>query len=404
MTALLEGVKVVELGTHVAVPRTTRMLADWGAEVIKIEPPRGEAWRVIGNIYQVEATDEFNPMFQVENQNKKSLCLNLKTEEGKEILFKLLEDADVFITNTRPNALKKMGLDYDQLKDKFPQLIYAFFGAYGSKGPKKDRPGFDIAAYWASGGTVLDWSVEEDIQPMTPIAGFGDATCSAALAAGILASLYSKQKTGKGDYIETSLYQMGLWYNSTGIISGQTDRIIPRSFYEPSLPLINLYKMKDGECFIISEARFEDHANEYFDLFGLPQYKDDPRYTTTKGVYKNMKDLVNICVEGFANVDSQDFMAYADSRDLIYEKVAHPKELFESEQALVNDYIVEYTERNGEKIMLTNNPIKFSDMEQKRELSPLLGENTVEILEGIGYTDEQIQDVLGKGAAVQKAL
>jgi len=150
--ALLKGVRVVELSSFVAAPCCAKLLGDWGAEVIKIEPLGGDGIRVMGGTFKSPYTDDENPMFELENGNKKGISVNVKTKEGVEVLHKLLEKSDIFVTNVREQALAKIGLTYDQLKDAFPGLIHAHILGYGEEGPLKDKPGFDYTAYFARGG------------------------------------------------------------------------------------------------------------------------------------------------------------------------------------------------------------------------------------------------------------
>lgn len=243
MKQLLEGIKVIELGTHIAIPKAARLMADWGAEVIKVEPPKGEAWRTIGNSYGIPCDDDCNPIFQAANANKKSIAINLKDERGREVLFKLLENADVFLTNTRLNGLKKLGLAYEDIKDRFPRLIYTHFSGYGTKGPEKDRPGFDIAAYWAKAGMPLEWSTRES-GPSRPLPGFGDSTVATVALSGILAALFNREKTGRGEFLKTSLYGCALWFNSCGIVQAQyqPEGAYPRSRCNQPTPYHIIYR------------------------------------------------------------------------------------------------------------------------------------------------------------------
>lgn len=140
MSIMLEGIRVVELGTHVAIPKASRVLSEWGAESIKIEPPKGEAWRTMGRLWNMPYTEDNNPILQSENANKKSLVLNLKDPDGKEALFKLLEQTDVFMTNTRPKALRKLGIDYESIRERFPKLIYVTLSGYGEQVPPRTTP------------------------------------------------------------------------------------------------------------------------------------------------------------------------------------------------------------------------------------------------------------------------
>ena len=152
----LEGVKVIDLTYFVAGPGAARILADWGADVIKVEGLKGEEWRILGKNYGIPYTAEENALFTAQNANKKFIALDLKKEDGKEALLKLLENADVFISNVRLKSLVKMGLDYDSLKERFPRLIYCHFTGFGYEGPDAARPGFDMAAFWARSGAIVD--------------------------------------------------------------------------------------------------------------------------------------------------------------------------------------------------------------------------------------------------------
>ena len=212
MSNHLEGIRVVELGTHVAVPKAARIMADWGAEVIKVEPPKGEPWRYVGPGYEMPAGPDNNPIFEVENINKKSVALNLKTPEGQAVMKTLIRSADVFITNTRTKALEKLGLSYEALREECPGLIYVHFGAFGQKGPEKDFPGFDIASFWAKSRPLVEWALAAD-KPFKPQPGFGDGACGAIMLDGILAALIKRGRTGRGEHIQTSLYSAALWYN-----------------------------------------------------------------------------------------------------------------------------------------------------------------------------------------------
>lgn len=149
-TKPLSGYKVIELSTFVAAPSCGRLLRDWGADVIKVESGKGDAWRYHGSTHRVTSTEEENPMFDLVNAGKKSVVVDLKSAEGKAVLYDLLSDADIFLTNTRAKSLRKLGLDYESLKERFPKLIYASVTGFGEEGPETDKPGFDLVAYWGT--------------------------------------------------------------------------------------------------------------------------------------------------------------------------------------------------------------------------------------------------------------
>ena len=224
----LQGVKVVDLTTYLAAPTTGRVLGEWGADVVKIESAKGDPARTQGAVFNMPFTDNENLAFDVANMNKRFITLNLKDPKGLEIAYKLLEEADVFLTNTRTKSLVKLGLDYDTLKEKFPRLIFAQVLGYGGNGPEKDTAGFDVTCYMARGG-VFGTTVNRGDAPMIPTNGFGDFQVSLALASGICASLYAREKSGQGDKITISLHHSAVYALSTGLISAQYGNQYPKN-------------------------------------------------------------------------------------------------------------------------------------------------------------------------------
>ena len=203
----LEGITVVELSTYIAAPSCGRILATQGARVIKVESPSGDVERKFGPTLFCPANDEENPIYDTLNGGKDHLMLDLKKPEDMERFHKLLAKADVFVTNNRLQALKKMRLDYDSLKERYPKLVYAILLGYGEKGPKVNLPGFDAIAMFATGGLIQDMMVDAPgSYPVYLPMGFGDLVCGTALAGAIGTALYGRTQSGKGDYVSISLY------------------------------------------------------------------------------------------------------------------------------------------------------------------------------------------------------
>lgn len=206
---LLKGVRILELTTYVAAPSGGRLLADWGAEIIKVEAtPRGDVTRFVVPLPGMKPV-----AYQLHNANKKSICVNLKTKEGQEIMHKLLATANVLFTNTRTSALKKLGMDYETLHEQYPSLIHAQVTGYGEAGPMANDPGFDNVCYWALGGAMY-CSMEKGTAPIIPPSSFGDNNMACTVAGAICAALYKQKCTGEGSKIVTSLYSQAL-YNMT---------------------------------------------------------------------------------------------------------------------------------------------------------------------------------------------
>jgi len=217
MNKPLSGIRVLEFSTFVAAPVCARMMADLGAEVIKVERPEGDPWRITGVSYiSSRFSDRQNPVFDIYNSGKKHVALNLKTPEGMEAFHKLLENSDVLITNTRPKALHKLGLDYEDLKERYPKLIYAILLGYGEKGPDKDMPAFDTSAFWARGGFLRDMSLAgEHYNPVEPPSSMGDTVSGYLLLAEVCAALYRRSQTGLGDCVRSGLLHNSIFTMGT---------------------------------------------------------------------------------------------------------------------------------------------------------------------------------------------
>ena len=226
----LEGIKVVELSTMLAGPMTARLLAEWGADVIKVESMNGDPWRKQYGTSLSPYTEHANPNFDMQNINKRFVAFNMRTPEGKEAMMKLLATADVFLTNYRVQALEQMGLTYDQLKDQFPKLVHASVLGYGSEGAEKNRPGYDYTAFCARTGFLRDFAPAGG-PPIMTVAGVGDHSVAISLAGGIAAALFKRTKTGVGDKVDVSLLQMGTYIFTGGILNGFNGREYPRDRY-----------------------------------------------------------------------------------------------------------------------------------------------------------------------------
>ena len=397
MNKLLEGIRVVELGTNIAVPIATKMMADWGADVIKVESLEGDSFRVSGKLFGMPNAPDNNPLFHTANINKKSFAVNLKTPEGKEALMKLLATADVFTTNTRPEPLTKLGFDYEILKEKFPKLIYAYFSAYGPKGPDKDRPGYDIAAFWARGGMPVQWTVKESI-PFKPTPAFGDSTAGTILLAGIMAALYRRDKTNKGGKIDSSLFGSALWYNTVGVIQGQPqyDYKYPRSKYEGNGPFAVLYQTRDGDWMMFNMKGYDQLAQDYLKLFNLEQYTNDLRFTSMVGSRNHLSEVMPILQEAILKIDTKTLIEGLNAIDAVYEKVSNPRDLYRDEQAWANGYLTKLTLENGSEVVFPTNPIQFDGMQVEYKLAPQIGADSVDILKSLGYSDAQIVNMKEK--------
>lgn len=395
----LEGLKVVELGTHMAVPSATRFLADWGAEVIKVESLRGDEWRTIGNLYKTTASDEENPLFTVANANKKFIAIDLKNSHGKKIMIDLLKSADAFVTNVRLKSLEKMGLGYADVKTINQKIIYFHFTGFGYNGPDKDRPGFDMAAYWARSGAMVDYG-DTGAYPIKPFGGFGDSTTGANIAAGVLAGLQGREKTGKGTFVSSSLLSSALWYNSTAVVVSQKKYgyQLPNDRNTPMNPFSHIYKCKDNEFINITTLDYDGKWVEITALLNLETYKDDDRFNTLRSAQKNITELMPILNQAFKQKTCDEWIAILKKTNIVYEKLFHFKDVANDQQAWQNNFLKEVCFENNEKAMLPTTPVHFSNYDLGAyHTTGIIGRDSQKVLADIGYGTNKYRNLLKDG-------
>ena len=403
----LDGVKVVELATHVAMPIAARIMGDWGAHVIKIENPKGDPWRLFGFNYGIPITDEENIIFSMQNSNKELISIDLKDEKGREVLFKLLEDADVFLTNVRNRSLAKLGLDHEALMAKFPKLVYYYFNGYGEKGAMKDVPGFDLAAFWSSCGILKGWSFEGQLPPM-PSCGFGDMVCGSMIANGVLAALYSAKNTGKGVYATSSLYGTGIWYNYGDVMLRQPQYAKranrPPVYERCGNPFTWIYRCGDGESVFMGGLDFNTAYDKCMRVLGLEEIMDDPVNRNPKSRVNGAHPLFPIVLETFKKKSAAEWAKLFAEADIVCQRLMGAEEVYRSQQAWDNEYLTEVDYScNGYKTALPNSPVHFEgfDVKPSHQVAGV-GSDSVKILKDHGFTDEQIDFLIKNKSVIAK--
>lgn len=384
----LSEVKVVELSNFVAAPSCTRVLADLGAEVIKVESLGGDPWRYFGSAVKTTSTEEENPVFDVYNANKKSIALNLKTGEGMNVLHKLLAASDVFVTNNRPNALKKLNLDYDTLKGKYPRLIYGLITGYGEKGPDCDAPGYDSAAFWSRTGLLADL-VQPGAYPVTASVAIGDTIVGTTLVGGICSALYNRERTGKGDKVSVSIFGSAVWSTACmEIVSQERYGYEYPKKREEANPTGTTYKCKDGEWLMLTIMDYDRQFPILCELCGLnfhEQFKD------RTDMLAHRPEVIKALENVFITKTSDEWIEMLKAKEIVHERLGHFKNVCKDPQALANGYMREVTFANGDKINQPFMPIESEQLgtpDYKKH--PLLGENTREILQSLGYSEDEV--------------
>ncbi len=380
MSMILEGVRVVEFANFIAAPSCAKNLADWGAEVIKVEPIFGDAVRLMGPQYHTPATEDCCPLFELENSNKKGVAIDTKSPQGKQLLLDLIGTADVFLTNVRERSLQKDGLDYQSLMARYPKLIVAQILGYGEHGPIKDRAAFDYTAYFSRGG--IAWSMQEKgTSPCNTVAALGDHYAGVQLAAGIAAALYKRTFTGVGERVTTSLFQTAVYGMGIMIASAQYGNRMPVSRKHPNSPVANFYMCKDGAWIQLAMLQYDKGVHALAEALDMPDLATDPKFSTFQAALQNVDELVARLDAMFATKTRDEWEPILEQADIPYERIQSCEDLLEDPQVWANGYMTKVTYRDGSEGVLTTTPVHYESMEPRAyTLSPKVGQDNDEVL------------------------
>src|SRR6185503_8501804 len=293
MTRLLDGIRVIDAANFIAGPVSTTMMADFGADVIKVEPPTGDVYRVRGAGYPASP---YNYPWIVDNRTKRSVAIDLRTEDGQKLLHRLVGEVDVFVTNAPLDSRARLRVRYEDLAPLNARLIYASISAYGETGEEASKPGFDSIALWARTGLMDLVRASPDVPPARSLPGMGDHPTGTALFAAIMAGLYHRERTGRGAMVATSLMANGLWMNAIpvqGILCGvRTDVRPPRE--ESISALANMYRCRDGRWFMLTITGDERHWEPFARGIGREDLLADPRFATRTARHANARALTGL--------------------------------------------------------------------------------------------------------------
>lgn len=400
----LEGTKVVELATFIAAPCCARYLADLGAEVIKVESPKGDPLRYTAVNEGRPYGDAEDTSFTLENAGKKVVTLNTKSEKGREALEKLIAQADVFITNWRQSPLKRAGLDYETLHAKYPSLVMGFVSGYGEVGPDKDLPGFDFTAYFARAG-VMGTLYDVDAIPMTPIAGFGDHQVGMNLASGILAALLRAKTTGEGDEVVVSLFHSGVWDVALFLQAAQYGDVstqFPISRAQIANQLNMTHKTADGRWYQLAMPQYDVLYNKFVEqVLMRPDLVNDPRFYPQTNLQNNLKEFYALMVNAIGSMTGAELERRMKAADLPYAACQTWQEVLHDEQAWASSILEKVKFPNGEERAMVRTPVMFAETElPPYERGHFFGEDTREVLASLGYTKEEIAAMFAAGEAV----
>ncbi|WP_293460215.1 CaiB/BaiF CoA-transferase family protein [Phenylobacterium sp.] len=396
---LLQGLKVVEFASYIAAPGAGGVLADWGAEVIKVERPEGDPMRqVFGD---ARSTLSGNPTFGLDNRGKRAVVLDISKSEGREALTRLATGADIFLTNVRPASLKRAGLDDETLRAINPRLIYAVVTGYGLEGPDAGKPGFDVTAFWSRAG-VAHMHAPKGTDPFILRTGVGDHMTSLATVSAILAAVYEREKTGVGRLVQTSLLATGVYAVSSDLAVqlafGKLASNRPRS--APFDPVANFYKSRDGQWFVVNPRGASKDWQLLAAACDRPDLPDDERFLTGRLRKDNSAALVAELDQAFSAIDFADIARRLDEVDLVWAPVQTPAQVVDDPQVAAAGALLEVEDGQGGTYRSPAAPARFPGADATvRPAAPGLGQHTREVLVEIGYSGAEIEAMLAAGAA-----
>lgn len=396
--SLFSGMKVIDCGSYIAGPASTTVLAEYGADVIKIEPlGAGDAYRQVAGLPGMpEAEIEYGALMT--NRSKRGLAIDLSTDQGQRVVHRLAADADVFVTNLPLKAREKLAIDYGTLSALNQRLVYGSFTAFGEVGDEAAKPGFDTTAYWARSGLMDQVRVSGTDEPAKSLPGQGDHPSAMALYAGIVTALFQRERTGRGSLVRSSLLANGLWANGYfGTAALNSARWQPRPPRRESLNALGApYECRDGRFLLLGILNEERHWPVLVTCLGLEHLMTDPRYVSKPDRLANSTSLFEQMQARFLEHDRQHWQTVLHGGGIVFEVVATDSDVANDEQAARNGVLVEFADAPALRTIST--PFSIDSITKVPvTLPPVPGQHTAELLAEAGFTASEVEAMRADG-------
>jgi crotonobetainyl-CoA:carnitine CoA-transferase CaiB-like acyl-CoA transferase len=400
--APFDGVRVVELAQWVFVPVSGALLADWGADVVRIERPEGDPYRGLVTQGIGAGSHGVNLSMALANRGKRAIALDLRHDDGRTILHRLLDDADVFLTSFRPGALRRLGLDADTLTERHPRLVYARGHGYGVRGPDADQPGYDSSAFWARGGMAHVLTPPDLDRPLNQRGAMGDRNGAMSLAFGIAAALLRRARTGRGSVVDVSLLATAMWTLSSDVLAalqGQRPRAAATSANGYVNPVVGAYRTKDDRHVQLVFLEADRYWADFCRVIDRPDLADDPRFADLRARQQHGDECVAELATVFATRTLEEWKQVLGPLDAPWAPVQAVEELLDDPQVQANGYVGEVAVEgdDGPSYSLPTGPVQLDQRPPALRRAPEHSEHTEAVLLELGYSWEQIAGLKDAG-------
>jgi len=391
----LSGVRILEVASHVFVPIAGGILSEWGAEVLKIEHPEtGDPYRGLVTAGFHKSIDGVDPSFQYANRGKQSISIDIKHPDGLDIIYRLASQCDVFLTNFRPDARRRLKIECEDIRAVNPSIIYVRGSGYGARGPDMQRAGYDAAAYWARCGFGEVFRKKGSDWPQTPRPAFGDVVGGMTIAGAIAAAMYRRAATGEPSTVDVSLLGVGMWQLQPDIINAKLGEAgahgVDNDRRATWNPLTGTYRTRDHRFIFLVMLEGDRYWPNFCDVIGRPELKNDPRFIDMPARRANSAACVDIIDAVFASRDYAEWCEILKDLKGTWAPYQTPAEVHSDAQVVANGYLADVEMANGTSLTLVTSPVQFDEEPRRPIRAPEQGEHTESALLDLGLSWDEI--------------